>query len=213
MIRIEVNLVRKFVWLHMALFALASTAKADVPDVVQVSGLNYHGPGCPSGTARAVISPDRQSFTVIFDRFTAGSTSGSASGRATSSCSLIADLSYPDGWQLTIATVDFRGFAAVDTEAWAKVTARFRFRGAGFQRPAQLTIIGPWVSDFLLHEERGSGREWSPCHRSSSRDLFVDASLQTHAQGSRYAYLSMDSIDGQARSLRHTYYVQWRRCV
>ena len=204
------NMMSTCLFFNAGLWALP--AKAEAPPSVQVAGLTYRGSGCPNGSARAVIAADRQAFTLIFDKFAAVAASSLAGARATSSCNIVVDLSYPDGWQFTISTVDFRGFAAIDTGAWAKVHASFRYRGGGMQRPALLTMVGPRVSDFLLHEEGGSGREWSPCHRSSSRDLIIDGMLQAHAQGSRYAYLSMDSIDGQVRQLHHIYSVQWRRC-
>ncbi|KMU80782.1 hypothetical protein CISG_08585 [Coccidioides immitis RMSCC 3703] len=41
------------------------------PDKVHIVSVNYGGTGCPQGSARTVISDDRETITVIFDKYVA----------------------------------------------------------------------------------------------------------------------------------------------
>src|SRR4051812_17789231 len=40
-------------------------------DTVQIESVAYHGDGCPSGSVSTALSPDGESFTMIFSQFVA----------------------------------------------------------------------------------------------------------------------------------------------
>jgi hypothetical protein len=198
--------------------ALASTAhvavaEAPPPGSVSFGSVDFSGSGCPSGSARATVSPDGEAFTLIFDRFYVASGPGIPAQQATRGCRVVADLRFPDGWQFSVFTVDFRGFASLEDGTSGRLHSRYRFRSGPEQRPSQVRLVGPFLDDFFKRDESGGvDRGWSPCRAGRDRDLVVDASLHVTAPAARQAYLSVDAIDSAVRPLIETYVLRWRRC-
>jgi hypothetical protein len=110
-----------------SLFIMTALAvpKSDVPDQSQVyftKPPTYGGSGCPQGTTNVVLSPDQQSFTVIFDQFiaAAGPKYPTSSYKAREDCQLNLFVHIPQGWQYSIAWATYRGY--IDIEAEVKAT-------------------------------------------------------------------------------------------
>lgn len=199
-----------------ALTSIAYTAAAEAPPPGSVSfgSIDFNGSGCPIGSGRATVSPDGEAFTLIFDRFYVASGPGIPAQQATRSCRVVADLRFPEGWQFSIFTVDFRGFASLEDGTWGRLHSRYKFRSGSEQRPSQVRLEGPFLDDFFKRDESGGvERGWSPCRAGRDRDLVIDASLHVTAPATRQAYLSIDAIDSAMRPVIETYILRWRRCL
>lgn len=93
--------------------SMASNANGPNPGQVYVNGITYGGSGCPQGSVGVSFSPDRTTFTAIFDSFVASSGRGVPVTDQRKNCQVNLDLHYPQGWQYSIAEVDYRGFVAL----------------------------------------------------------------------------------------------------
>lgn len=207
------GLVRFAIVTALAATACAAIAEAPPPGSVSFGSVDFNGSGCPSGSGRATVSPDGEAFTLIFDRFYVASGPGIPAQQATRGCRVVADLLSPDGWQFSIVTVDFRGFAALEDGTSGRLHSRYKFRNGPEQRPSQVRLEGPFLDDFFKRDESGSvERGWSPCRAGRDRDLVINASLHVTAPAARQAYLSVDAIDSAVRPVIETYVLRWRRC-
>jgi len=72
------------------------------PSTVYISGISYGGSGCPQGTVSQILSPDLQTFTLIFDQYAAQIGSGIDPLQSRSNCQLNVQLHYPSGWQYSV---------------------------------------------------------------------------------------------------------------
>ena len=103
----------------MSLFVSALIASALAaapgpnPSQTYIAGLTYGGTGCPPGTVASSFSPDRTTFTMIFDSFIASSGPGVPVTDSRKNCQINVDMRYPSGWSYSIVSVDYRGYASL----------------------------------------------------------------------------------------------------
>ena len=95
-----------------ALIASAA-AQGPKPSETYIAGLTYGGSGCPAGSVASAFSPDRKTFTMIFDSFVASSGTGVPITEGRKNCQINVDMRYPQGWSYSIVTVDYRGYASL----------------------------------------------------------------------------------------------------
>ena len=88
-----------------SLFATAPSGEITINDI------NYNGSGCPIGTVAQNVSDDNKAFTVIFSDYIAEAGDGISLRDGRKNCQLTLSLSVPQGWQYSIASFDYRGFA------------------------------------------------------------------------------------------------------
>jgi hypothetical protein len=81
-------------------------------------------------------------------------------------------MQYPQGWQYSIASVDYRGFAALPSGVSAVQKANYYFSGQQQQVSAQTTFYGPYNQDYLAHDEIPiSSFVWSPCGAKANGNI------------------------------------------
>jgi hypothetical protein len=176
----------------------------------------YAGNGCPEGSMRVVFAPDLLAFTIIFDQFVAQIDDGRIR-RDAMTCNAVIPVTLPDGMQMEITRVDFRGFVALPDRAQAALSSTFNFRGRGGDRDRivmHYDFQGPLMEDYEISSDtvesdgRAADSEVSPC--GGSVDLKVNTRLQLKSSTrGEQASITVDSIDGSSHAV---YYVNWRRC-
>lgn len=200
----------------LSTLALTSTAFAATPPYVTippyVSGQpnpSYGGTGCPQGTARAVVSPDRQSFTMIFDQYVANAAGSGALDRK--NCQILVNFDFPQGWSYSIFRMDYRGFYDLSAGASGSQQALYYFQGGVKQGRLNTNFYGPSSGSYTLSDTLGiNDVVWSDC--TARRALNVNTSLLARVNPNNpagYAYLTTDSADG---SVQTTYALQWKQC-
>lgn len=99
------------------------------PDEVQIVGITYGGTGCPSSTVSSIISDDRTVMTLIFDEYVAsiGPESGITDNRK--NCQLNINLRYPGGFQYSILSADYRGYAYLEEGVYGTQKSTYYFSG------------------------------------------------------------------------------------
>jgi hypothetical protein len=99
------------------------------PTQVQIVGLTYGGTGCPSGTVSSILSDDRTIMTLIFDEFVASIGPGIRITEARKNCQLNLNLRYPGGFQYSIFSADYRGYAYLEKGVTGTQRSAYYFSG------------------------------------------------------------------------------------
>lgn len=90
------------------------TPRFDPPPFnIQVQVLRMFGDGCPAGTARAAITPDRSTISILFDNFVNEIPPTLTLLQAKKTCSVTLGIKFPGQNRVAIVGSDARGFAHV----------------------------------------------------------------------------------------------------
>jgi len=117
-----------------ALLGLASAApaaepRADVPKDITIQSVKYAGSGCPAGSVASTLSNDKTLLTLAFDTYVAQSGQGIKTAENRKNCNLILQLKYPSGYQYSLFTADYRGFASIGAGSTGTVKSTYFFSG------------------------------------------------------------------------------------
>jgi hypothetical protein len=200
----------KMLVLFLMMFSASSApyAWADGPDDVQLGQPTYGGSGCPGGTASAVLSPDNKELSILFDQYQASA--GGATGLVIDrkSCNIAIPVHVPQGWSVSILSIDYRGFNALPAGAYSRFNASYFFAGQ-FGPTYSKYFLGPLNSDYLLNNTLAAAAiVWSAC--GTDVILRANTSIMTQTDAARDETLStVDSADVKASLI---YQFQWRRC-
>lgn len=85
--------------------------------------------GCPQGTVGVAIAQDATTMTLIFDSYVASIGSTVAVTENRKNCQLNIDLLYPPGFQYSIFSADYRGYAALDKGVSGTIKSTYYFSG------------------------------------------------------------------------------------
>lgn len=190
-----------------ALCLLASSLSVFAQDTIQLGYPAHGGNGCPAGSASAVVAPDGSSLSIIFDQFVteAGQSTGRSMDRK--SCNIAVPVHVPNGFSISIISVDYRGFVSLPMGAQARLTAEYFFagmRGPQFARDFR----GRQDTDYTFNNALGvQAQVWSPC--GADVNLRVNASMMVRNTGWETAMATVDSADFSAGII---YQIQMRRC-
>jgi hypothetical protein len=188
--------------------ALSSTAFAQSPDNVRIRGISYAGTGCPAGSVAENISPDFQALTLLFDSYVVEAGLNVPLSESRKNCQLLVDLDFPNGWQYSIFTVDYRGYLALDPGSIGQQTARYYFQGQPQTSTLTTTFRGPDQRDYQIRDTFGlTSTVWSPC--GAQRALNINSSINVRANRGSRALMTNDSIDLQVHQV---YGIRWQRC-
>jgi hypothetical protein len=123
-------------------------SRADKPDPSQVTikGITTSGTGCPQGSVGKFISSDLTtyvnshehhlfnvtnfcSFTLIFDKYVVQIGPGVSQTESRKFCQINLQLHYPSGFQYSIMSTIYRGYAALDSGVTGTQEATYYFSG------------------------------------------------------------------------------------
>ncbi len=181
-----------------ALFSLSIMSTASASAVFFKSPINFAGTGCPAGSI-AVTGANTSTLSILFDSYDAGANSVSGVRRA--SCNFAVPVHVPQGYQVSVMTADWQGYA----EGSVQLKRKYFF--AGQPRAPWITsnIRSNQGTDFLktdnmLHRTL----TWGQCGRSVN--LRINSNLRARSHNS---YAAVDTLDLQNKVKFH---LKWRRC-
>lgn len=182
---------------------------------IKVQNIQTGGTGCPAGTVTQSVSQDKQAFTLIFDEFFVELAGRRPMQRR--NCQIDLTLKVPSGWQFSIATFDYRGYAYLERGVEATQTAYYYFQGGQTSGMFETRIGGNRDFDdvYQVTDTLGiASLVWSPCGASRNMQINTDLRLKKRSPRSNaYGYMSTDSIDGQFRTQYwFRFGTRWRRC-
>ncbi len=164
---------------------------------VEILGAEYGGNGCPSGTAAVSVSPDGQELSILFDEFIA---LGNQSSQSRKSCNLSIPIKVPQGFQISLYDVDYRGYVAPKTTG--RLRAEYFFAG---QRGPVFSRTFRGETDYNVRDKLATvANVWSRC--GDSVNMRVNAAMIASGQG----MATVDSFDLSHRGL--VYHIKYRQC-
>ncbi|EER29982.1 hypothetical protein D8B26_007256 [Coccidioides posadasii str. Silveira] len=180
------------------------------PDKVQIVGVTYGGTGCPSNTVSHVLSDDRQVMTLIFDEYVASIGPEVPITQNRKNCQLNINLRYPGGFQFSIFSADYRGYANLEKGITGTQKSTYYFSGQTQQTNTQTQWKGPFSGDFLLHDEaENTSTVWSPCGANGALNINSQIRL-TSSDRNAQGIMTNDSLDASFKQIVH---FRWRECT
>lgn len=166
--------------------------------------VDYTGTGCPEKSTTNAFSPDMQVVTSIFSSFIAVKGGTSKPEEATRNCILLMEVSVPSGWQYSLESVHYRGFAGLEGEVTASRRSLYLISGSPLHVTAPVSFKGAMDRDFT-HEDVSATKPgvWSPCGGGQVLWITTEIAVSNSARPSRTGQLAMDTIDTE---------LLWRRC-
>jgi hypothetical protein len=145
-----------------------SSANAEVPDKVTIQRTTYSGNGCPQGSVSTNISPDRTLVTFGFDKFQAAIGPRAKQDEKQKNCQLHMDLKYPGGFQVSLVTATYHGYARLDQGVTASFFSSYYFSQAAEKTASiRTSISGPEFKNGKTYTKtdkiENASVVWSPC--------------------------------------------------
>lgn len=110
---------------------------------VTIRGVTYGGTGCPQGSVGTQISSDRTIVTLIFDSYVASIGPGVAITESRKNCQLNVDIKYPGGFQYSVLSADYRGYASLQKGVSGSLKSTYYFSGQSAQVRPSSSVIHP----------------------------------------------------------------------
>ncbi|KAM5443274.1 hypothetical protein MferCBS31731_001595 [Microsporum ferrugineum] len=186
------------------------SGNAPDPDKVHIVGVTYGGTGCPDGTVSHILSDDRQVMTLIFDQYVAQIGPGVNTKENRKNCHLNINLRYPGGFQFSVFSADYRGYANLDKGVTGVQKSIYYFSGQTEQTSTSTTWNGPLDKDYILHDEANqTSTVWSPCGANGALNINSQVRLTATDRNAR-GILTNDSVDTSFKQIVH---VRWQQCT
>lgn len=181
------------------------------PVSIGFGNVTARGSGCPAGTARATISPDGKTISILFDQF---SSQSQGRARAISNCEMMIPVTVPAGFRMMVTRFDFRGFAQATQRARSVLKAQYQLlSAAGFSPLSQVIkrrklFQGPFENSFTAGARFRTGARFTGCGESfviRLNTILVAATKNPQAS----SLIQMDSADAAGNA---QYHLRWKKC-
>ncbi|KAI9760107.1 MAG: hypothetical protein M1840_002727 [Geoglossum simile] len=201
--------------LALALAAAPATAApvdgGPDPNAVTIGSVGYGGSGCPQGTVSTLISEDRSTVTMIFDSYVASLGPGVAVTENRKNCQLNLEVKYPAGFQYSIFSADYRGYAKIGAGVTGIQKASYYFSGQSQDYSKQTTFTGPVDKDYNV-QDKMDVVSWSPCG-SAAAAININSQVRLVSKDPKdqkaEGLLTTDSAD---LKFTRVVYLKWQRC-
>jgi hypothetical protein len=190
------------------------TGEAPPAGQVKIRGVSYGGTGCPQGTVGALISSDQSTMTLIFDSYVASLGPGVAVTENRKNCQLAVDIQYPGGFQYSILSADYRGYASIEKGITGTLKSTYYFSGQQAQSTTEQSFVGPINGDYLKSDKAEStSTVMSPCGASGilniNSQVRLVSTLPSTSPNKPSGVLTNDSTD---LKFTQVVSVQWQKC-
>jgi len=168
--------------------------------------------GCPEGSYTVIVSPDRTTLSILFDKFHIDSSTVTASapgGTAGMVCRISYPLTLPENMSLGTYKVDYRGFAKLAPAHDASLEVQYALGPQGNEhgRLFRRKVKGPHEGDYLFTEHIGAGQmKRVGCGADARLNIRIELALR----GGAVDMISLDSSDGKSPAL--VYYLNLKKC-
>jgi len=187
----------------------ATNATKPDPSQVTIQSISYGGSGCPQNSVGQFISDDKETFTLIFDDMVASIGGGVASTETRKNCQINLNLHYPTGFQYSVLSTTFRGYASLDAGVSGTQSATYYFSGSNTQATATQPFKGPVNADYATPESIPfASAVWAPCGASLPLNINTQVRL-TSTKSTAQGLLTQDSLDGK---ITYVVGLSWRQC-
>ena len=188
---------------------VAPTGGFVTPNDVYIESISTGGPGCPDpSTVTTIISADKTTFLVIYDQMILNNPPGPAVKNL--NCVAGIKLHIPGGWQVSVATVDTRGYAYLSPGIKARQTSQYFFAGQPLGAAYHTLLSGFYDGNYVFTDNIPfTSVVWSPCGESSIFAINTILNLNSVANPNGLAYFNTETTDGKFKKVLHW---QWQPC-
>lgn len=175
------------------------------------------GPGCPQGSADAVLSADKKTLSILFDEFGILAEDGDPTKRLQTSCELVLPFKVPDGMTVSVVRLDYRGYNFI-AEPKANIVYRASYFINGLKKNGKKTklsrskkrFMGPLDDEFFISTRIRNKQKWSDCGKDFDFHIRNEIIVRRGKTQSEVEAI-IDSIDGFATSAV-SYHLNWKKC-
>jgi hypothetical protein len=198
--------------LAAGVFALSSLVSAQTTvdlSQVYVDGISYGGTGCPQKSVGILLSNDKKTFTLLFDSYVAEIGPQTRITATRKNCQITVNLHYPQGFQYSLLSTDYRGYVGIDKGVTATQKSTYYFSGDQAQASTETKFVGPQSKTYLIHDEIPfTSTVWAPCGQVQALNINSQILLTT-TDSKAEGLLTTDSIDGKVSFILG---LQWQAC-
>jgi hypothetical protein len=109
--------------------ATPTPATAPNPNDVFIKSFTYAGSGCPAGSVANATDASKQVLTLLYDSYVAAIGPGTQVADRRKNCQINLDIHYPNGFQYSLFSADYRGFEDLDGGVTGEQVATYYFSG------------------------------------------------------------------------------------
>lgn len=185
---------------------------SDIPSDVKLGKPTYNGSGCSGETARAVLSPDSKTLSVLFDHLETHA-GGALGKRTTVDCNLRIPIHVPVNFKTVVTRLDYRGYAFAPQQGKTVLRANYQVIRMNDNAPLNTSIkrrklfTGPVNLNFIATTRFRLNRFDLKCGESFILDM--GTKIVAVANNNQEAMIVLDSIDQTANV---QYALRWKRC-
>ena len=117
----------------LGIAAAVPMAQSDPPAGITIESITYAGSGCPAGSVAGTLTDSRTLLTLAFDSFIAQSGPNIPASENRKNCLATLKLKYPSGYQYSLFTADYRGFAAIASGSTGICKSSYYFSATNLQ--------------------------------------------------------------------------------
>lgn len=173
-------------------------AGEDEPPDIEIISAEIGGSGCPMGTARAVLSEDKRTLSIIFDQYM-------AQDDQYVSCNIAVSLSVQAGYTVALVDIDYRGYASVPDLSGHKARFRTEYFFAGDEGPVRTHYFERDFDGNFMISHGIEGKVWAPC----GAEVIARANTSLRTWGSD-TILTIDTADVTTDGI--TFELDWDEC-
>ncbi|MBN1172280.1 MAG: DUF4360 domain-containing protein [Micromonosporaceae bacterium] len=179
---------------------------------VVIELVTVNGSGCPLGTAAIAVSEDNTAFTVTYSDYLAQVGVGAKPTDFRKNCQLNILVHVPTGFTYAIASVDYRGFAALAEGAIGTEKASYYFQGMSPTAAVSHQFKGPLEDNWQATDTTDLiALSYAPC--GEPRNLNINTELRVSAGTSdtttTTSFMTIDSVDANLSTI---YHFAWKQC-
>jgi hypothetical protein len=165
------------------------------------------GPGCPTPLTYT-ITPDGQTFTVYFSNMVLQHPQGPTFMKT--NCVVGLGLHLPAGMQLSISTINTRGFAHLPAGTYGEQRSTYSFAGGPPSLHPHSRLNGFYDDDYTFTDSFVIGSALkSPCGGDAILNIDTALVLNTAGNPTTDAYIDNTTVDG---TFRMVFQLGWDQC-
>ena len=175
---------------------------------IELGTPSFNGNGCDRYNTAVSLTPSGQGVSILFDEFIVSSGGDPNSRFDVKNCNISIPVHIPNGYSVSVFSVDYRGFAVVPRWGHVGFSANYYFAGqAG--KASERVFEYPFEDDFLIrHQVRDGKFVWSRC----GKDTTLRADTHLRAKGNNYGDETQAGVDSIDVTGAIEYHLKFRRC-
>lgn len=181
-----------------------------------IEGVRLEGSGCGPATAQAIVTPDGQTLSLLFDEYSAEIGEGSLNPNLRTikkDCKVYIDVAVPNGVQYAIQQVNYRGFSALPASAHGYHRFTQLITGASIPSMREAQLRGPLVDNYEVIVAQKPGRSpYSVCNNSRQTISLLSELMVSYLPNSRDKAMAQITLDSTDLATSSSFKLVWRSC-